>query len=264
MEKSTKVADYVVKYREEGYNCAESTLMAANEAWDLGLTTDQMLIMGGFGGGMGTGDACGAITGGVAALSLKYAVNTGHESPLLMKKVRLYIQTVRERLKFIDCKDLGPIYRTKDPTLGCALTVLLITRILDEIDEMEVDAPAHQTGWLHGVGMETLVNNPRWVLVDDREPEYYHGKLAERDGKRGHIESAVNFPFSLFKTLSEDEILQKFEQLGITRDKYVCAYDYTYTDCFKLTEFLYEHGYTHNCHVYDLKLWAKDLVCDTD
>lgn len=36
-----------------GYNCAETTLRAADEAWELHLPEEAFRLMGGFGGGMG-------------------------------------------------------------------------------------------------------------------------------------------------------------------------------------------------------------------
>ena len=67
-----------------GYNCAETTLRAADEAWELHLPEEAFRLMGGFGGGMGVQGVCGAVSGGVAALSHYYVHITGHQSPLLM------------------------------------------------------------------------------------------------------------------------------------------------------------------------------------
>ncbi|HOG12571.1 MAG: C-GCAxxG-C-C family protein [Smithellaceae bacterium] len=56
----------------EGYNCAQSVLFSFCE--ELGLDADTALkISCGFGGGMGRkGEVCGAVTGGVMVLGLKY------------------------------------------------------------------------------------------------------------------------------------------------------------------------------------------------
>ena len=54
-------------YKGKGMNCAETTLLAANEAWNLEIPEDSVKLMGGFGGGMGSGTVCGAISGGIAA-----------------------------------------------------------------------------------------------------------------------------------------------------------------------------------------------------
>ena len=67
-----------------GYNCAETTLRAANEAWEMGMDENAFRLMGGFGGGMGIRNVCGAVSGGVAALSYYYVRGTGHQSPALV------------------------------------------------------------------------------------------------------------------------------------------------------------------------------------
>ena len=55
-----------------GYNCAQAVLYAYGP--DLGLDTETALkVATGFGGGMGRrGEVCGAVTGGILALGLKY------------------------------------------------------------------------------------------------------------------------------------------------------------------------------------------------
>lgn len=135
------VTDNVTKYRRQGYTCAESTLLAANDAWDLGLKEDSIKLMGGFGGGMHCGYVCGAISGGIAALSSKYRQGSGHNSPLLSVKCKLFVETVEKRLGYLRCDELAPIYKTPDG--NCTPTVLKITEILDEIDAVEIDIPEH-------------------------------------------------------------------------------------------------------------------------
>jgi len=55
-----------------GYNCAQAVLYAYGP--NLGLDTETALkVATGFGGGLGgSGETCGAVTGGVLALGLKY------------------------------------------------------------------------------------------------------------------------------------------------------------------------------------------------
>lgn len=133
------VADYAKKYRSMGYTCAESTILAANEAWDLGLGPESTQLLGGFGGGMHAGYVCGAISGGVAALSSKYNKGNGHNTPALAVKCKLFVNTVKERTGYLNCSELAPIYKT--PEENCDPTVVLITSILDEVEALELDIP---------------------------------------------------------------------------------------------------------------------------
>ena len=59
------------KYFEQKYHCSQAVLAAFAE--ELGLTEEQALKLGGcFGGGMCQGEVCGACTGALMALGLKY------------------------------------------------------------------------------------------------------------------------------------------------------------------------------------------------
>ena len=136
-----KVADYVTKYRNMGYTCAESTLLAADEAWNLGLPSDASKLLAGFGGGFMSGDICGAISGGVAALSYKYVRGNGHQSPLLSMKVQTFFNLVQERLGTRMCLELRPIFLTEEE--NCTPTVRAVARILDEVEAMQFDVPEH-------------------------------------------------------------------------------------------------------------------------
>ena len=133
-----KVTDYAKKYRDMGYTCAESTLLAANEAWDLGLKEEDTHVMAGFGGGFHAGSVCGAVSGAIAALSIKYFGINGHQSPLLALKCRLLFEAVNERLGTCTCRGLAPIYRNLKE--NCTPTVWEVTRILDEIEELDLSA----------------------------------------------------------------------------------------------------------------------------
>ena len=60
-------------YLDLGKNCAISTLMAASDVYNLGLTLEDAKLIAGFGGGMGCGSTCGCLAGSVAALGKLYA-----------------------------------------------------------------------------------------------------------------------------------------------------------------------------------------------
>ena len=59
------------KYFEQKYHCSQAVLAAFAE--ELGLTEEQALKLGGcFGGGMCKGEVCGACTGALMALGMKF------------------------------------------------------------------------------------------------------------------------------------------------------------------------------------------------
>ncbi|MBR5265217.1 MAG: C-GCAxxG-C-C family protein, partial [Clostridia bacterium] len=110
-------------------NCAQITFLAANDAWELGKEGNEDMLKG-FGGGMIVGITCGAVTGGIAALGYKY------QGAMLREKVKLYINTVREKCGSENCIPLKEKYRTEEE--GCKPTMLVIAEILDEIDATEI------------------------------------------------------------------------------------------------------------------------------
>jgi C_GCAxxG_C_C family probable redox protein len=70
----------------EGYNCAQSVLLTMFEHWN-GENELIPKIATAFGGGIGRcGSVCGALTGGVMALGIKYGTN----EPSLEKRLKAY------------------------------------------------------------------------------------------------------------------------------------------------------------------------------
>ena len=55
--------------REQGYNCCQSVLAAFADRFDIPADT-ALRLAAGFGGGAGTGELCGAITGALLTLNL--------------------------------------------------------------------------------------------------------------------------------------------------------------------------------------------------
>lgn len=61
------------------YNCAESVMLAANEAYGFGLDAETSLkLVSAFGGGMGCGKLCGAVAGSMAALGFAAVTGRAH------------------------------------------------------------------------------------------------------------------------------------------------------------------------------------------
>ncbi len=99
---------YEKYYYDQNYNCAETMIRAANEYFELNLHDRDMIMLGGYGGGMQTGNACGAILAAVSVLSMKYVEQKAHES-----------------------KDIKP--QSFDPKLRCKYTIEAACDILEEV-----------------------------------------------------------------------------------------------------------------------------------
>lgn len=121
--------DKVKKYfLDEERNCAESMLLAANEEYNLGLAEGEIELMRGFGGGMGAGITCGAISGCIAALSklicIKVDKDTAHGI------TAGFIGEFEKRFDSTLCSALTPVYK-KDDT-RCYELLLATADLFDE------------------------------------------------------------------------------------------------------------------------------------
>lgn len=126
---SAMTKDYIKKYYlDEGRNCAESTLRAANEAYALGLEEKDFLLLRGFGGGMAVGGPCGALTGAVAALGRMFGDKLDKEG--LHALVAGYIAAFEQRFGSVNCSELTPGWKKED--VRCYELVAAAAALLDE------------------------------------------------------------------------------------------------------------------------------------
>ena len=73
-------------FRDDGYNCSQSVLLTMAEHWKC---RNELIpkVATAFGGGMGRcGSVCGALTGGLMAIGVKYGTN----EPSVEKRSRAY------------------------------------------------------------------------------------------------------------------------------------------------------------------------------
>ncbi len=86
----------------KGHNCAGAVLSAFSEPMGIDDKT-AVRITAGFGGGMYVGSVCGAVTGGIMAIGLKYG---GAQDPKAQKLVREFITRFKAQHKTINCSEL--------------------------------------------------------------------------------------------------------------------------------------------------------------
>lgn len=107
MSQSQAVADQAIAHFKNGYNCAQSVLLALYEHMDTnGENSLIPKIAAGFGGGIGRcGSVCGALTGSILAVGIKYAPN----EPGIEKRAQTYA----------NAKTLYKQFETKQGTVFC-------------------------------------------------------------------------------------------------------------------------------------------------
>ena len=97
-------------YHKEGYNCAQSVVGVFADR--IGLTVDKLMAMaGGFGGGVGGShtELCGAVSGGILALSLLYPHTDGADKAgkqRVYAKGKEFRRRFEEVFSFTRCGDL--------------------------------------------------------------------------------------------------------------------------------------------------------------
>ncbi len=109
MEKLKEVEELTIKFFNGGFNCAESSLLSVTES--LGIKNDLIpKIATGFGGGFGrTSQICGAVSGAVIAIGIKFGRNDIKDlesKDITYDKVRSFMKKFEDEFKSIVCKDL--------------------------------------------------------------------------------------------------------------------------------------------------------------
>jgi C_GCAxxG_C_C family probable redox protein len=116
-------------YMEDGCNCAEAVLLAANDVYGLGLSDETAKVVGGFGGGMGCGNACGALCGAIAVMGVKKMGRRAHETPGFSPACGALVKDFEAALGSTMCADLRKIHANQ--TQRCLKTVLAACDVLE-------------------------------------------------------------------------------------------------------------------------------------
>ena len=125
--------DTVERYYFDNYNCAESVFLAANEYFGLGLDSNCSKLVGGFGGGVQTGSACGAFLAAVSILAQMCIEDRGHNSRTLRPVVNELSDGLTEKLGSTMCRDIR--HAVFEPERRCMVTVSAVCDLLEDITE---------------------------------------------------------------------------------------------------------------------------------
>lgn len=106
---STDQIEKAVAYFDKGYNCCQSILLAYGP--DLRLSTDLAVHLGtGFGGGMARqGECCGAVTGAIMVIGLKFGM-ANETDDVARGKTYEFVSELMNKFKAqkgsVKCRDL--------------------------------------------------------------------------------------------------------------------------------------------------------------
>ena len=102
------VKDTALEYHLNGYNCAQSVLAACRDYYDIDEKT-ALAISAGFGGGVRSGEICGAISGAVMAAGLACPFNDAQDTEAKKKIAAIAsksVDIVRDKYGCVRCIDL--------------------------------------------------------------------------------------------------------------------------------------------------------------
>lgn len=122
--------------KDKDLNCAETVLYAANEAYGLQLPQSALKLAAGFGGGMGINSTCGALTGGVMALSAIFVKERGHESDYIKVLNAELFDSFKNKMDSIDCSYLKEHYRS--PQDECHPIIVQAAQIVEALIDREL------------------------------------------------------------------------------------------------------------------------------
>lgn len=101
MDKLLDIEKAVAETKEKGYNCCQTVVSILSSETNLDEET-LVRLASGFGGGMRKGEVCGALTGALMILSLKYGSNKAEAEKIATKCMEKF----KENKGAHRCKDL--------------------------------------------------------------------------------------------------------------------------------------------------------------
>jgi len=121
---SSAVNDF---YLSADMNCAESIIHAANTIYSLGIDDQVLRTASGFGGGMGVGHLCGAVSDCIMAAGMLFVRERAHESDVLQIITAEFIERVEKHFNSLLCNDIQKSYYQEES--GCSQVVYEIAEL---------------------------------------------------------------------------------------------------------------------------------------
>jgi C_GCAxxG_C_C family probable redox protein len=110
-KQAVNAVDLAIARFGKGHSCAQAVFSAFAEQMGMDYQT-AVRLSSGFGGGMGMGSVCGAVTGGIMAIGLKCGGVDPKAKGQTAKLVREFTDRFKAQHKSVNCRDL----------LGCDLS----------------------------------------------------------------------------------------------------------------------------------------------
>ncbi|HZJ80146.1 MAG TPA: C-GCAxxG-C-C family (seleno)protein [Dysgonamonadaceae bacterium] len=124
------------------YNCTQAILHGANDYYTINLDPKALKLIIPFGGGMYTGNACGMLTGGIAAIGALFAEDMPSENLKLKEITQYWIKQFENEFKDINCSFI----KTNKPKNeeNCNNLILKAADILEGVIEVFISSDRPQ------------------------------------------------------------------------------------------------------------------------
>lgn len=173
-------------YINKDYNCAEAVIRTANEEFDLHIPEESLKLVSGFGGGMGCGDACGALSSAIAVISAFFVDGQAHATEGFGEKCGAFCQDFIKKEGSTRCDEIKEnnieegrrCFKTVEETYALLIKLLASEGKIPSQEEMTVSAEdikrVKGLGFLHNKGTNR-----------------FNGRVITRNGKVTAAENAT-------------------------------------------------------------------------
>ena len=123
------IKETAVTMHANGYNCAQAVLAGSEEYTGLDEKT-ALAIAAGFGGGLRSGEVCGAISGAVMAIGMKFPFTDSSDAEAKAKiaaLAKLCVAKAKERYGCVLCREL------KEKGINCSELIGYMSDVAEEI-----------------------------------------------------------------------------------------------------------------------------------
>ncbi len=105
------IVEEMMKLWMKGENCARATSCSITEFYNENQCETLRLALTAFGGGIGEGSICGAITGSLAGMSYILGKKCGLNDAEIRERAKIFKENIRSKFESLDCYELISEFR---------------------------------------------------------------------------------------------------------------------------------------------------------
>lgn len=177
MNKQLLYDNYITK----GYNCAEALLRTANEDFCLNVPEESFKLVSGFGGGMGCGDICGALSSAISVIGALLVEGHAHATDGFSDKCAAFCQNFIEKEGSTKCGDIKE--KNVEEDLRCFKTVEATYELLIKFLTEEGRIEADRSDQRETLTSEDIKRVKGLGFLHNKGTNRFNGRIITRNGK---------------------------------------------------------------------------------